>query len=70
MNPIAAMTTRKDTPMTTTISPSPALHRRALLLKAGAAAGAATVAGTLALVSRPARAQVANLNEILPYKNS
>lgn len=51
--------------MTTTISPSPALHRRALLLKAGAAAGAATVAGTLALVSRPARAQVANLNDAI-----
>ena len=44
---------------------SPALQRRTLLLKAGAAAGAATVAGTLALVSRPANAQVANLNDAI-----
>lgn len=61
MNPTPAMT-RKDTPMTMT---SPALQRRTLLLKAGAAAGAATVAGTLALVSRPANAQVANLNDAI-----
>lgn len=61
MNPTPAMT-RKDTPMTMT---SPALQRRTFLLKAGAAAGAATVAGTLALVSRPANAQVANLNDAI-----
>lgn len=50
----------------TTTTLSPALQRRALLLKAGAAAGAATVAGTLALVAaRPAHAQVANLNDAI-----
>jgi nitrate/nitrite-specific signal transduction histidine kinase len=54
--------TPKDTPMTTT---SPALQRRALLLKAAAAAGAATAAGAMALASRPAQAQVANLNDAI-----
>ena len=50
----------------TTIAAQHLLRRRALL-KAGAAAGAATVAGALglALVSRPAHAQVANLNDAI-----
>ncbi|WP_436219073.1 type IV pili methyl-accepting chemotaxis transducer N-terminal domain-containing protein [Acidovorax sp. LjRoot118] len=53
---------------TTTITAQHALQRRALL-KAGAAAGAATMAGALglglALASRPAHAQVANLNDAI-----
>ncbi len=56
------------TPTTsTTTAARHALHRRTLLLKAGAAAGAATVAGALglALVSRPAHAQVAHLNDAI-----
>lgn len=49
-----------------TTTAQPPLQRRALL-KAGAAAGAATVAGALglALASRPVQAQVANLNDAI-----
>lgn len=50
----------------TAIAAQPAAHRRTLL-KAGAAATGATVAGALglALASRPVHAQVANLNDAI-----